>query len=107
MSSNLATGRRATRHGPRARPFVKGGPVEWGTVGLLRLQRGRGTSDRRACAAPLARKPSRGTGFLVTPSPLGGEGLGVRGLELPSPSPPAPLPRGERGASANQPCPLA
>ena len=34
-------------------------------------------------------------GSVLPPSPLGGEGLGVRGD--PSPSPPTPLPRGERG----------
>src|SRR5262245_14619981 len=37
------------------------------------------------------------------PSPLGGEGSGVRGPCKATPSPPAPLPRGERGGKTSQP----
>ena len=48
-----------------------------------------------------------GAGTDLSPSPLGGEGLGVRGqpyrVDQLHPSPPAPLPQGERGVRAPSP----
>src|SRR5207248_1784760 len=38
-----------------------------------------------------------GVQVVLLPSPLGGEGLGARGLAASTPSPPTPLPQGERG----------